>query len=71
MTALETGDYEFEKMEAYVRHHFDVLDTHASDRVIDWILLDRMPEELSERLRADEERIRRLQALDFSSLNRR
>ena len=69
ITALETGDYEFEKMEDYVRHHFDMLDTHASDRVIDWILLGQMPEEFSARLRADEEKIRRLQAMDLTCLN--
>ncbi len=68
MTALETEDYEFDKMEDYVRRHFDTLDTHASDRVIDWILLGQMPEELSEKLRADEEKAGRLQALDFACL---
>ena len=71
IAALEAGDYEFDKMEDYVRHHFDMLDTHASDRVIDWILLGQMPEEFSERLRADEEKMKRLQALDFRSLSER
>ena len=68
LTALKTGDYEFEKMEAYVKYHFDNPDTHSSDRVIDWILLDQMPEEIKARLQADQDKVDRLKALDFISM---
>ena len=42
---MKDGDYEFEKMEGYLQYHFDNIDSNACDRVIDWFLLDKMPEE--------------------------
>ena len=71
ITALENKDYEFEKMEAYVKYHYDHLDTHSSDRVIDWILLDQMPEEIRARLQADEDKVQRLRDLDFAELKKK
>ena len=68
LAALEAKDYEFEKMEAYVRYHFDAPDTHSSDRVIDWILLDQMPDEVRARLQADADKVERLRELDFISM---
>ena len=70
MTALETGDFEFEKMEEYVRWHYDHPDTGSCDRVIDWILLDQMPDEIKKRLKADADKVERLRELDFAVLER-
>lgn len=42
--AIQEKDFEYEKVEKYVEHHFDFIDTHSSDRVIDWIILDKLPE---------------------------
>lgn len=66
MTALEQKDFEYEKVEEYVRIHFDYTDSHASDRVIDWILLGNVPAEIQAELDAIEEDNARTKALDFS-----
>ena len=36
---LQIRTFEYEKVEQYITHHFDYIDSGASDRVIDWILL--------------------------------
>lgn len=65
LEAFRNRDFEYEKVEAYIRHHFDYIDSNASDRVIDWLVYDRMPEDI----RADLDRIKRENArrreLDF------
>jgi CDP-ribitol ribitolphosphotransferase len=40
VTAIRTGDFEMEKIEAYRQENFDVIDTNATDRVIDSLILD-------------------------------
>ncbi len=40
MTALETKDYEIDKTLTFAREHFGNYDGHASDRIINQILLD-------------------------------
>ena len=45
LTALQNKDYETEKLDAFLPHHFDYIDQGASDRAIDWILLGKMPAE--------------------------
>ncbi len=66
--AMETEDYEFYRMKEYVDYHYDHPDTHASDRVIDWILLDQMPEDIRKRVHADKEKVAMLRRLDFGSM---
>lgn len=46
LEAFRKKDFEYEKVEQYVEHHFDYTDSHASDRVIDWLVLGNLPEEL-------------------------
>ena len=68
MDALENQDFEFEKVEEYVKMQFDHIDSHASDRVIDWILLGNIPEDIQKTLdeiRAENEL---LKIMDFSSV---
>ena len=68
MDALENQDFEFEKVEEYVKMQFDHNDSHASDRVIDWILLGNIPEDIQKTLdeiRAENEL---LKIMDFSSV---
>lgn len=45
LEALRAGDYETEKAEAFREENFDQIDTHSSDRFIDWLLLGKQPEE--------------------------
>ena len=70
MTALEKKDYEYEKVEEYVEKHFDYIDSSASDRVIDWILLGNLPEELKQALQHNQDVLQRIHSLDFSVLKR-
>lgn len=50
MDAFEKEDFEYEKVEEYVKKHFDYTDTHSSDRFIDWIILGQIPEDLQQTL---------------------
>lgn len=52
MQSIADEDFQSEKLEAYIRHHFDHTDTHNSDRVIDWLLLGNMPEQYRAALEA-------------------
>ena len=78
LEAIRNKDFEFEKVEEYVDVHFDYIDSHASDRVIDWLIFGNMPEEFRTKIDAklaDAEYITRLRfpaeipeplAIDFS-----
>lgn len=68
MTALETQDFDYEKVEEYVDVHFDYIDSGASDRVIDWIVLGNIPEDIRADIKAVEDDVERLYRLDFSAL---
>ena len=68
MDAMENKDYDYEKVEEYVELHFDNIDSKASDRVIDWILLGNIPEKNRKRLEAIQHDNQRLLQMDFSSL---
>ena len=46
LEAIRNRDFQEEKVQEYVDHHFDYIDTNACDRVIDWLILDQMPEDL-------------------------
>lgn len=43
LQALETGDFEQEKVSRFREENFDRVDTHAADRVIDWLILEDRP----------------------------
>ena len=45
LSAIENNDFEYEKVQEYIDEHFDYIDSNASDRVIDWLILGDMPEE--------------------------
>ncbi|MDO4811223.1 MAG: CDP-glycerol glycerophosphotransferase family protein [Eubacteriales bacterium] len=44
LQAIADEDFQSEKLDAYIEHHFDHTDTHNSDRVIDWLILGNLPE---------------------------
>lgn len=50
LQAMRDEDYEFEKVERMLGEYFDNVDTHNSDRVIDWLILDRLPQEYRDAL---------------------
>ena len=44
MEAIQKEDFEFEKVEKYIEESFDNIDTHACDRIIDYIIRGKRPE---------------------------
>ena len=66
LNAIEQKDFEYEKVEQYIEHHFDYIDSHASDRVIDWIL-KKMPREIKASIQKVKDENRRMNELDFSA----
>ena len=65
LSAIAHGDFEQEKVEEYVQLHFDHTDSHASDRVIDWILLKNMPESLRQAQQNRQNNLKKMKALSF------
>lgn len=52
LQAIKEKDFEEYKVQEYVDHHFDYLDTNSSDRVIDWIILGNIPPEITDGIQA-------------------
>lgn len=67
IAAIQDKDFEEEKVHQYVKDHFDFMDSHASDRIIDWFLLGELPEEFAERIRRRKEELERLRCMDFTT----
>ena len=67
MDAIEKKDFEFEKVEDYVETQFDHFDSDACDRVIDWLLLDKMPKDIRDRIQKKDKRMKRIRTTDFSA----
>ena len=65
LDAIRHKDFEAEKVQQYVDHHFDYIDTHASDRVIDWLILGKLPEETVKELQDIEEANEKMHAMTF------
>lgn len=65
LKAIEEQDFDYPKVEEYVEKHFDYIDSHASDRVIDWIILGQLPESVKKDLAADAAVKKELETLDF------
>ena len=66
--AIEKKDFEYEKVEQYIEHHFDYIDSGASDRVIDWILLGKMPQEIKDEIEARKRQNEVMNQLDFKEM---
>ena len=45
LNALKNEDYELEKAAQFREENFDRIDTHSSDRFIDWLILGKQPQE--------------------------
>ncbi|MGN0709357.1 MAG: CDP-glycerol glycerophosphotransferase family protein [Anaerovoracaceae bacterium] len=68
LDAIRNKDFDYEKVEQYVEYHFDNIDTHASDRVIDWIIKGNIPEEYMKKIEARQADNDRLLSMDFADL---
>ncbi len=65
LSAIESGSFEAEKLEEYVRRHFDHLDTGVCDRVIDWLIKGELPKEYRDALALQRTRVDRWRGLQF------
>lgn len=65
LEAIANKDFEYEKVEQYVEHHFDYIDSHASDRVIDWIIRGELPEDIRKELERVEQQNLYMSELNF------
>ncbi len=50
MTAMWERDYEFEKVDEFLSYYFDQVDCGSTDRVIDWLILDKLPQQYRDAL---------------------
>jgi CDP-ribitol ribitolphosphotransferase len=66
LTAIENKDFEVEKVQNYVDVHFDYIDSNASDRVIDWIILGNIPTEMQKAIDDRFEEVKHMAQLDFT-----
>ena len=66
--ALVNRDFEYEKVEKYIEQHFDHIDNNASDRVIDWILLNQLPEDIKENIEKKKNEMKKMKILNFSDI---
>ncbi len=65
MNSLKNKDFEYYKMEDYIKYHFEFLDSGSSDRVIDYIVYNNLPEYNKKAKENTEAMVRSLLALDF------
>ena len=65
MDAIENKDFEFEKVEEYVKTQFDHFDSQACDRVIDWLILGKMPTEITDAIATREARVEKMERAVF------
>ena len=69
LTAIRDKDFEYEKVEAYIQRNFEVIDSNSSDRVIDWFILDKIPQQYRDEIAARDEEMRLMyQRLSFVSM---
>ena len=67
LTAIREQDFEFEKVEEYVKFSFDHIDCNASDRVIDWFVLGQIPAEMQADIDAVKDAYRKMQKIVFKN----
>ena len=55
--AIRAEDFEYEKVEEYIENNFEKIDSHACDRVIDWIIRGKIPEEYKNEIKNEFKRV--------------
>lgn len=65
MEALWMNDLEFEKVKKYREDHFDFVDDHSADRIIDWLILGNLPEEYKQKLDEKRRKVKAARGLSF------
>lgn len=65
LQAIADEDFQSEKLDAYIKHHFDHTDTHNCDRVIDWLILGELPEQYRVALQKKQEAMQAIRGKHF------
>lgn len=65
LKAIADEDYDYEKVQKYVDVHFDYIDSGASDRVIDWLILGNMPKEMKSAINKRFDEVKKYAKTDF------
>ena len=68
LRSMEEEDYEFWKVEEYLRFNFTYIDENNTDRVIDWLILDGMPEQYLTALAERKKRVAEVRRKEFPCL---
>lgn len=69
LRAIAEKDFEDYKVREYVEQSFDHIDTHASDRVIDWLILGNLPNETKKELENIQQANAEMHSMDFTVQN--
>lgn len=65
LNAMRNEDYEFEKASRYVEDHFDQVDDKNADRVIDWLILGKLPEKYKKALEVKKAHVQKTRGLSL------
>lgn len=68
MCALKQKDYQYEKVEKYIEEQFNQIDSQAASRVIDWIIMGNMPENIRRKEKERLEKRRRMEDLQLADI---
>lgn len=68
LKALKEQDYQYYKHEQYINNHFEFIDTNNRDRVIDWLILDKLPDIYVNALNNKIKRVREVRNKNFMYL---
>ncbi len=63
--SIANGDFEEEKVLDYISKHFDNIDSNSSDRVIEWIIEDKIPASIKDLLDNRKNDIKIMKDIDF------
>lgn len=65
LQAMRDEDYAFEKVESMLSTYFDTVDSNSCDRVIDWLVLGKIPAEYTEALNRKKKQVAAACSLKF------
>lgn len=68
LDAIINRDFEQEKVEIYLKNQFDYIDSYACDRVIDWLILGNIPENIQKEIDREDALKEELEKMDFTPL---
>lgn len=65
LDALRNKEFKIDKVLEYVEQNFKYVDCHSADRLIDWVILNKMPDDIRKRIERDSQKMKELKLLEF------